>query len=72
MGYDKYKAKKNKWRIPEKRLYLIALIGGGVGIYIGMKKFRHKTKHFWFNYGIPFLIVCNIIIYYLIITEYIL
>ncbi len=70
MGYDKYNAKKNNWRTSEKKLYIIALIGGGFGIYIGMKKFRHKTKHLSFKYGIPVLIVFNVIVYYLIITTY--
>ena len=72
MGYDKSKAKNNEWRVPEKKLYLIAIIGGSIGIYLGMKKFRHKTKHFIFNYGIPLLIICTIITYYLIITRFIL
>lgn len=72
MGFDKYKAKKNKWRIPEKELYLLALMGGSVGVYLGMRKFRHKTKHLSFIYGIPLLIVCNVVVYYIIITKYIL
>ncbi|MGD9679198.1 MAG: DUF1294 domain-containing protein [Vulcanibacillus sp.] len=72
MGYDKSKAKKNEWRVPERKLYFVALIGGSIGIYLGMSKFRHKTKHFTFSYGIPLIIICNIIIYYLILTRFIL
>jgi len=51
----------------EKTLFLIALILGGIGIYIGMYLFRHKTKHVKFTVGIPLIIILNILtIYYLI------
>lgn len=66
-GYDKLKAKKNGWRIPESRFLVLGLLGGAVGIYIGMRIFRHKTKHMLFIVGIPLLMVLNlVIIYYLI------
>lgn len=45
MGMDKYKAKKNAWRIPERTLLLVAFLGGGIGSFLGMHLFRHKTKH---------------------------
>lgn len=67
MKYDKVKAINNQYRINEKTLFLIALILGGVGIYIGMYLFRHKTKHVKFTVGIPLIIILNILtIYYLI------
>lgn len=67
MKYDKVKAINNQYRISEKTLFLIALILGGVGIYIGMYLFRHKTKHVKFTVGIPLIIILNILtIYYLI------
>lgn len=44
-GFDKWKAKKNKWRIPEKTLFGIAFLGGSLGALIGMQVFHHKTKH---------------------------
>lgn len=53
MGLDKAKAKANAWRIPEKTLFLIAICGGCIGMWIGMNVFRHKTKHWYFKYGIP-------------------
>ncbi len=66
-GYDKLKAKKNGWRIPESRFFILGLLGGAVGIYTGMRIFRHKTKHMLFIVGIPLLVVLNlVIIYYLI------
>lgn len=67
MKYDKVKAINNQFRVSEKTLFLIALILGGIGIYIGMYLFRHKTKHVKFAVGIPLIIILNILtIYYLI------
>ena len=67
MKYDKVKAINNQFRVSEKTLFLIALILGGIGIYIGMYLFRHKTKHVKFTIGIPLIIILNILtIYYLI------
>lgn len=67
MKYDKVKAINNQYRVNEKTLFLIALILGGIGIYIGMYLFRHKTKHVKFTVGIPLIIILNILtIYYLI------
>ena len=51
MGYDKRQAKKKGRRVPEKNLWLLALIGGGIGAYIGMQLFRHKTRHTAFRIG---------------------
>ncbi len=69
--YDKRQAILGGWRIPEKRFFTLALIGGATGIYFGMKKFRHKTKHNLFIYGIPIMIVLNITISIAIIYFYI-
>lgn len=52
-GIDKWKAKKDKWRTPEKTLILIAAIGGALGAYAGMKYFRHKTQHKKFTICVP-------------------
>lgn len=53
MGIDKKRAKANEWRISEKTLFGIALAGGSLGVWCGMNTFRHKTKHWYFKYGIP-------------------
>ena len=53
MGIDKAKAKRNAWRIPEKTLLGFAFLGGGAGVWLGMEVFRHKTKHWYFKYGLP-------------------
>ena len=55
-GMDKKKARRGQWRIPEKRFFIIAAVGGGVGVLMGMYKFRHKTKHKSFTIGIPAII----------------
>ncbi len=53
MGIDKLKAKKRAWRIPESTLFVIAIIGGSLGTTIGMHLFHHKTRHWYFLYGMP-------------------
>ena len=58
-GIDKYKAKKGAWRIPEKTLFLLPIIGGSVGALAGMYIFRHKTKHWYFKLGIPVILLCQ-------------
>lgn len=63
-GYDKLKAKRSGWRIPESRFLFIGLLGGAAGIYLGMKLFRHKTRHNLFVFGIPVLMVLNIVMFY--------
>lgn len=68
MGIDKLKAKKRGWRIPEATLFIIALIGGSVGSIIGMHLFRHKTKHWYFLYGMPLILVLHIICAYFILN----
>lgn len=62
MGIDKRRAKRSKWRISEKALFIAALIGGGVGAFVGMQVFRHKTKHMKFVIGIPIIMVIQIIL----------
>lgn len=60
MTVDKYKAKKNLWRIPESTLITVALIGGSIGSLAGMCMVRHKTKHLKFTVGIPVILVLQI------------
>ena len=59
-GIDKYKAKKAKWRISEATLLLLAVLGGSLGAWMGMKVWRHKTKHKKFKYGIPAILLIQI------------
>lgn len=59
-GIDKYKAKKAKWRIPEATRLLLAVLGGSVGAWVGMKVWHHKTMHKKFKYGIPAILLIQI------------
>lgn len=59
---DKYKAKKNLWRIPEATLLGIAIVGGSIGVYAGMRLFRHKTLHPKFSIGVPIILAIQIIL----------
>ena len=58
-GIDKRKARRGAWRIPEKTLFLLPLLGGSVGALLGMKVFRHKTKHWYFVWGIPIILLAQ-------------
>ena len=68
MWIDKRKAIKGSWRIPEKTLFIITVIGGGIGTIAGMYTFRHKTKKLNFIIGLPLITILEIIlgIYYLV------
>ena len=59
-GIDKWKAKRSKWRISEATLLILAVIGGSIGAWIGMKMWHHKTLHKKFRYGIPIIILLQI------------
>ena len=60
MAVDKWKAKKEKWRIPEKFLFLSAMLGGSIGAIAGMCVCRHKTKHLHFMIGMPVILALQI------------
>ena len=53
MGIDKKRAVRGAWRISEASLFLTAFLGGALGCTLGMQRFRHKTKHWYFKYGMP-------------------
>ena len=62
MGIDKRKAVKRAFRIPESTLFVLAIIGGSIGSIIGMHLFRHKTRHWYFLYGMPVILALQIIL----------
>ena len=62
MGIDKRKAVKRAFRIPESTLFIVALIGGSLGSLLGMYTFRHKTRHWYFVYGMPAILILHIVI----------
>ena len=61
-GVDKSRAKNGKWRISEDVLLGIAVIGGSIGAILGMLVFRHKTKHWYFRYGLWIILALQIIL----------
>ena len=69
-GIDKWKAKKSKWRIRETALLSLAVLGGSVGAWLGMKVWHHKTQHKKFKYGLPAIIIVQLaLIVYFIISK---
>ena len=62
MFSDKQRAKNRAWRIPEKTLFLIAIIGGSIGSIFGMWLFRHKTRHWYFVIGMPIILIVQVCI----------
>ncbi|PMB03900.1 hypothetical protein CEN49_22035 [Fischerella thermalis CCMEE 5273] len=58
-GYDKRQAIKGGWRVSERHLFTVAMVGGGFGVWAGMRHFRHKTTHPAFRMGIPILSIAH-------------
>ena len=61
-GIDKWKAKQGSWRISEATFLILAAIGGSIGALLGMKVWRHKTQHKKFKYGLPLILIIQIIL----------
>ncbi|MFC0469501.1 DUF1294 domain-containing protein [Halalkalibacter kiskunsagensis] len=69
MGVDKDRAKRRERRVPERSLFMFAVIGGSLGIYAGMKTFRHKTKHKSFTIGIPLIFIAQLTVVVFILLS---
>ena len=61
-GIDKWKAKQGSWRISEATLLILAVIGGSIGALLGMRVWHHKTMHKKFKYGLPLILIIQIIL----------
>ena len=59
-GIDKRRARRGAWRVPEKTLFLLPRLGGSIGALLGMRVFRHKTKHWYFVWGVPAILLAQI------------
>lgn len=68
MGIDKRKAIKRTFRIPEATLFIVALIGGSIGSILGMQVFRHKTRHWYFVFGMPAILIVQIALLVFLLT----
>jgi uncharacterized membrane protein YsdA (DUF1294 family) len=62
MGIDKQRARKRAFRVPEATLFMIAIIGGSIGSIIGMHLFHHKTRHWYFLFGMPAILLLQLIL----------
>ena len=60
MGADKRRAKRDEWRVREGTFFVLALLGGTPGAIAGMYAFRHKTRHWYFRFGLPALLVLQV------------
>ena len=69
-GIDKYKARKGRWRISEATLLMMAVIGGSIGAWSGMRLWRHKTMHKKFKYGIPLIIILQVALAVYLLTNF--
>ena len=68
-GIDKYKARKGRWRISEATLLMMAVIGGSIGAWSGMRLWHHKTMHKKFKYGIPIIIIMQVALAVYLLTN---
>ena len=66
MGIDKHKARVGAFRIPEGTLFVVAIIGGSIGSIIGMYTFHHKTRHWYFVYGMPLILALQLLAVFLL------
>lgn len=66
MGVDKKRAIRGAWRISEASLFFTAILGGSLGCILGMQHFRHKTKHWYFKYGMPAILIVQILVFVLL------
>ena len=60
MGVDKRRARRGAWRVPEKTFFLVALLGGSPGAILGMRLFHHKTRHWYFKWGLPAILIAQL------------
>ena len=69
MGIDKRRAIKNAFRVPEATLFSIAFVGGSIGAILGMLIFRHKTRHWYFVYGMPAILLLQLLIAWIAVRK---
>lgn len=68
-GIDKWRARRDRWRIPEDTLIWLAIVGGSIGALLGMCLFRHKTRHRKFTIGIPVILAVQLVLAYFLLPQ---
>ena len=68
-GLDERKAQMHQWRISEKALFIPAILGGSIGAILGMHLFHHKTKHWYFRFGLPLILILHLAAFFLLFQE---
>ncbi|MBQ1402101.1 MAG: DUF1294 domain-containing protein [Oscillospiraceae bacterium] len=68
-GLDKRKVQMHQWRISEKALFIPAILGGSIGAILGMHLFHHKTKHWYFRFGLPLILILHLAAFFLLFQE---
>ena len=68
-GIDKWRAQRDRWRIPEDTLIWLAIVGGSIGALLGIYLFRHKTKHRKFTIGIPVILAVQLVLAYFLLPQ---
>ena len=68
-GIDKSRARRGAWRVPEKTLFLLPLLGGSAGALLGMRVFHHKTRHWYFVWGIPAILLAQLALAVWLLTK---
>lgn len=69
VALDKYKAKNKLWRIPERSFFILSILGGSIGVYIGLFLFNHKTRNWYFMTVIPLIILIQLIFLYYLLNK---
>jgi uncharacterized membrane protein YsdA (DUF1294 family) len=69
VSLDKYKAKNRLWRIPERSFFLLSILGGSVGVYLGLFVFKHKTRHWYFMTLIPLILIAQVVFMYFLFKK---
>ncbi len=69
-GIDKRRSRRNRWRIPERRLLLLALVGGSIGALMAMVFFHHKTRHPQFKYGVPLILMLQLALVFALFPRF--
>lgn len=68
-AWDKFMAKKGGWRVPEKTLFLLALVGGAAGLLFAMYTARHKTRKPAFKYGVPLILLLQVTVFVFLLQK---